>query len=457
MIPVFLCVLALATVFFFSRRSLGFGLVAVFTVAYAYGLLRANFPTAASHFIFDSAALAFYAGVFSKPSSTYAHARSLTLQPWVALLAAWPTLLLFVPVQDWAVQLVGLRGAIFFLPFLLIGARLEDRDLSTLAMGLAVLNLAEFAIATWEFFNGIQSLYPRNAVTELIYRTNDAGSGFLRIPATFVASAAYGGTMTLTIPFLAGVWAYRPGTLVQRRVLEFALLASAVGVFLSASRSAAVLLFCSATIIAFGLQLKTSHRAMLIACLIGVGWIVAEDPRLQRFQTLADTEMVGQRIGGSVNTSFLDALATYPMGNGLGGGGTSIPYFLMQRAPSIVVIENEYARILLEQGVIGLLIWLAFLFWMLISAFPRGRGQWYLARRMLWTTILAVFLSGVLGLGLLTSIPMTAILLLGSGWLIACNRSEKKKLESVTLPSRTVSGHVVARTGTIRYPIRQTR
>src|SRR5450755_2443857 len=134
-----LCFASLILAFFCAKRSLGMGLVALLTVGYAYGIVRANFPAAASHFVFDAAALGFYAGVFMKPADRRARFRSVTLRPWVAVLAAWPMLLFFVPVQDWLVQIVGLRGTIFFLPFLLVGARMKDEDLTTLATGLAVL------------------------------------------------------------------------------------------------------------------------------------------------------------------------------------------------------------------------------------------------------------------------------------------------------------------------------
>ena len=98
-------------------------MVALLVVGYGYGILRANFPTDASHFIFDGGVLGLYAAVFMTPAQGQPRYRSLSLQPWVAALTAWPLLLFFVPKQDWLIQLVGLRGAVFFVPFLLIGAR----------------------------------------------------------------------------------------------------------------------------------------------------------------------------------------------------------------------------------------------------------------------------------------------------------------------------------------------
>lgn len=419
-----LCLGSLILAFFCSKHSLGMGLVAVLTLGYAYGILRANFPTTASHFIFDAAALGFYAGVFMKPADRWARFRGVTLQPWIVVLMGWPLLLFFVPVQDWLVQLVGLRGTIFFLPFLLVGARLRDSDLTTLATGAAVLNLAELGIALYEFVFGIQQLFPHNAVTELIYRSNDIAGGAYRIPGTFGVSAAYGGTMVMTVPFLAGAWAHGRCSLGRKRLLELGLLSAGLGVFLCASRTSAVMLFCLGAVIFMSVRFKASQKVGLVFLILVISWFVAKDTRLRRFATLADAGMVEERISWSVNSSFVDLLLEYPMGNGLGGGGTSMPYFLAERVRNKAGIENEYSRILLEQGVLGLILWLAFIFWLISKGWPKARGNWYVCRRMLWTGVAISFAGAPLGTGLLTAVPMTSLLLLGGGWLVACRREE---------------------------------
>src|SRR6266581_7809093 len=143
------CIVSLIAVFLCTRRSLGAGMVTLLAVGYAYGIVRANFPTNSAHFIFDAAVLGFYAAVFMTPAQEQQRYRSLSLQPWVAILMGWPLLLFFVPTQDWLIQLVGLRGALFFVPFLLIGARMEEEDFDTVAMGAAVLNIAALGIALW--------------------------------------------------------------------------------------------------------------------------------------------------------------------------------------------------------------------------------------------------------------------------------------------------------------------
>jgi hypothetical protein len=107
----------------------------------------------------------------------------------------------------------------------------------------------------------------------------------------------------------------------------------------------------------------------------------------------------------------------HPLGNGLGGGGTSLPYFLQDRVRDPVVIENEYGRIMAEQGIPGLLIWLAFLLWVFTRPAPRRSDPWFAGRRVarLWCAI--SFAIAPLGTGLLTAIPGTATLMLFVGWI----------------------------------------
>jgi hypothetical protein len=121
------------------------------------------------------------------------------------------------------------------------------------------------------------------------------------------------------------------------------------------------------------------------------------------------------------------------LGNGLGRGGTSIPYFLQDRVRNVVTVENEFGRILLEQGIPGLLIWILFLGW----AFTRRAnipGQpWFMARRLAWVWCLGSFASGMLGTGVLTSIPGTAILLLTAGWVVVPESADD--LQETPVPS----------------------
>jgi hypothetical protein len=163
--------------------------------------------------------------------------------------------------------------------------------------------------------------------------------------------------------------------------------------------------------------------------------MVGGDERLQRFRTLQDPEFLSERLAGSVNLSFLDLVRQYPLGNGLGGGGTSVPYFLQDRIRNVVAMENEYARILLETGLPGLLMWVVFIGWVFTRGNIKGHDMFYFGRRLAYVACACSFATGLIGVGLFTSVPTTALLLLLTGWIVV---PEVRFAPAVEAPPRGV-------------------
>lgn len=415
---IFLCLAAFVIALLAGRRSLVAGLTAVLAIGYAYGLLRANFPDPASHFIFDAAVIALYATQLFRRQPPDIVRNSRTVMLWFMLLFVWPVFMLFVPLQDGLVQLVGLRGNIFLLPFLIIGARLRREEIARLAFSLAVLNLIVFAVTAVQYRIGIEPFFPHNSNTDMIYNSADVGSGDqYRIPSTFTGSHAYAGTMVMTLPFLLGAWAMTDTSRRRRALMICASIAAILGVFAGASRVHTIVLAVVLVAAFFSGSIAPGARALLFAVLTAIGVVVLGQERLQRFTTLEDTSFVSQRITGSVNSSFWDLLFQYPFGNGLGGGGTSLPFFLQDRVRDRVTMENEYARILLEQGVIGLCLWIAFIGWFVSRRFSAARTSWKMGEHLAWIACCLYFDTAMIGTGLLTSIPQTALLLICAGWV----------------------------------------
>jgi hypothetical protein len=421
-----LCALAFLVTFIAARRSTVAGLSSVLTVGYFYGILRANYPQAASHFIFDAAVLALYAARLFQRQEADIRIRTRAILPWLAMLVAWPALMVLAPMQDWAVQLVGLRGAVFLLPLLLFGARLSREEMHRIAINLAVLNLLAFIFTAAEYRIGIQPFFPRNANTELIYRSADVGDDQFRIPSTFTGSHAYAGTMAMTMPLLLGAWVL-PGLSRRKRMLLFvAMIATILGVFAAASRVHTIALgvIIVATLLSGRIRLQT--RAVLFAMIGLIGLVVVSQQRLQRFTTLQDSGMVVERVGSSVNLNFFELLVEYPFGNGLGGGGTSLPFFLQDRVRNHIAMENEYAHIMLEQTVIGLLLWIAFIIWFLSRRFTSESRFWELSEQLAWTGCAVYFGTGLIGTGLLTSIPHTMLIMMCAGWVTSPKQLEEE-------------------------------
>lgn len=424
MIGLFLCFVAFLGTAVAGRRSLLTGLCTVISIGYFYGIIRGNVPQTASHFIFDSAVLGLYSVQLFRRAQG-GRSASIGLRLWVASLCAWPVILLAVPKQDPLIQMVGLRAAILLIPFLLIGARVEIRDLDRLAVWCAGLNLVAFAFAVGEYLFGLGPFFPYNAVTALIYKQHDiSGYEWSRIPATFSNAHAYAGTMVVTLPLLLGFWLQKRGSRRQHALMAVSVIVALLGVFMAGARSHTVVAVALLLIATLSGRIRVTHRIALAGAILVVGWLVSTDVRLQRFMSLRDTDYVSERVTWSVNYGILDIVAERPLGNGLGGGGTNIPYFLQNRLRNPIAIENEYAKIALEQGIPGLAIWILFLIWAFARRPSRTEDSWRLGRTLAWVSSGLYFGTAWIGLGLLTSIPVTVFLLFSIGWIATPERAE---------------------------------
>ena len=407
--------------FWAARRSLTLGLSWVLAVGYAYGILRANYSGIAVYLLFDAAVVGLYAAQFLRVGQSRSRVDPTLLWFWCAL-TAWPVALFFFSQTDLLVELAGLRGNVFLLPFLVLGARLSDRDLPQIARTVAWLNLAACFVAGMEFFVGIEAFFPDSQVTWHIYRSKDLlDHTMYRIPSTFVNAHAYGGTMVMTVPLLLGALFGLNRGRFDRNLFTVALAAALIGIFLSGVRVHVIVLGVILTVAAFSIKLDSRHwlRWAMVLCI--TAGVVANQARLQRFTTLADSAFVAKRVHLSMNEGFWDLLVDYPMGRGLAGGGTSLPEVLKTRvnsldAPVGMVMENEYARILLEQGIPGLLIWIVFIIWVLARRPTNRADPWHLGRRLGWTAVAMLFAIGLTGIGLLTAIPHSCLWLLTIGW-----------------------------------------
>jgi O-antigen ligase len=83
-----------------------------------------------------------------------------------------------------------------------------------------------------------------------------------------------------------------------------------------------------------------------------------------------------------------------------------------------IAVENEYARILLEQGIIGLLIWIAFISWIVFNSKAFLRTKWSVSRRLSFALVIVYFGASNIGIGMLTAIPGSFIFFLLIGWIV---------------------------------------
>ncbi len=418
------CAAAFLACLLAGNRSLKHGLLTLVGIGYGYGILRANFPDVWTYLMFDAGVVGLYASQLWRPLPLEQRRKVQDLRLWMIALMAWPTLLFIVfPSNTPLVELVGLRANIFLLPFLLFGARLSWDDLADIALVLGVFNLAVVAVGVVEFFVGIEPFYPVNEVTEIIYKSKDlVGRTAYRIPATFSSAHAFAGTLVMTLPLLVGAWSQPHRQHWHGPLLAASIGVSLMGIFMAAARTHMITAAILVIVVTFSGKLGGRQWLRWAVAIGVVGYLIAGDERLQRFTTLQDTAFLAERWGGSVNEGFFGLLGEYPLGNGLAGGGTSVPYFLRGDWKAGPLMENEYARIVLEQGLPGLVLWLLFIAWVLARWPGRMRDSWQLGRRLAWLTFAAAFFSGLLGMGMFTSVPQTVVMLMTMGWFVVARK-----------------------------------
>lgn len=414
----YLCVISCVLCYWAGRRSLVNGLITLIAIGYLYGIVRANVPETFSHFIFDTGVIGLYLAQLFRRLSPVEEFRVAPLRMWLEFLIVWPLLLFLVPIQDWLIQFVGLRGSIFLLPFIFLGARLDGADRHRLALWIAGFNVAAFLLAGTEYFLGLEWFFPHNHVTELIYLSKDlVGHTQYRIPGPFANAHAYGGTMVMGLPLLLGALVQRQKTNLQFQMLVLGVGTALLGVLMSAARTHFMVAGILIIVATFSLRSRLGYVLGWLILLGGIGLFVSGEQRLQRFIELKDPAVIAERISWSVNMNLVEIATEYPFGNGLGGGGTSIPYFLQGRIINPVAMENEYARIMLEQGLTGLFIWTLFILWIFTRRNRDPGDPWYLGRRLAFVASTVYFVTGLTGTGLLTSIPQTSLFLLLVGWV----------------------------------------
>jgi hypothetical protein len=418
-----LCCLAFASVLLTMRRSFGDGLGLVLLIGSVYGILRCNIFDGYIHFLFDAAVLGAYIAAAPRVLASRTVVDS-KLGAWMVGLACVPGLLIllspFLDTQPVLIQLIGLRAAFYFVPLCLLGAVLGSNELERVAKWSVAVVVIASGFALSEYIWGVERFYPLNDVSELIYRSNDAGeSGALRLPATFTSAHAYGGTMVGLIPMLLFLVEYRSWKVVAIGCIGL----SALGAFASGARSPVIGLVVLVLSLALrGFRNAASRAVMVVAALVLLV-IVPRFERLQRFETLSDLEYTTARVRGSVNVGFLETISEHPLGRGLASAvGTSIPFFLLDQARPQVGMENEYARIAVEQGLLGLLAWVAFTAYVLAQNPLRLRRFGEATGLAMWAVCVFGWVQAFIGTGLLTSIPGTALLMLYMG-LVAVQRA----------------------------------
>jgi hypothetical protein len=420
------CALAFITCLLATAVNWRHGLGVLLVWGYFFGILKAHFFASMGHFIFDAATVGFYAALIVRPPTRGEKSKWAHVLNWVIALSVWPLFMAMVPIQHYLVQLVGLRGNMFWLPGILVGAMLDRPGRTILSYTLAILNIIAFSFALGEYFLGVEVFIPENDVTLIVFNSSDIAGNHKRIPSTFTNAHAYAMAMLATLPWILGEIVDRKKYYGSEMILVGGLITGIMGIFVAGPRLPVAIL---GTL--FFLCLLTGRvniGFIIVLAIVGtiVGYFVAQNERMQRFTELQNIDAIVSRITG-YEVSFLDVLLDHPMGNGMGAGGTSLPGFAQALLERGVILENEYARILLEQGLPGLLLWVGFIIWFIRRPVHR-LDPYKMSKFLIWFLTLISFSTAIIGTGLMTSIPTTLLFFVGIGYL-----STPFKLESQSL------------------------
>jgi hypothetical protein len=409
-----LCAVAFLGTLVLSQRSLGSGAGLVLFIGCVYGWLRCWFYAPASHFVFDSALLGFYIAAFGRPRERVS-AGGRKLQAWAISLGIIPLLVLLgsplIDGQPFAIQIVGLRSVLLFLPLIIVATWFEENDLQVLSDWALACVLVATAFVIGELIFGVEKFFPLNSASKAIFDASDAGANYeVRLPASFVSSHAYGGTMVALIPLLV----FRLDRLRRFKfATQLGLVAAASGAFLCSARIPVLILMALVAVWTLVGRQKRNLLVFLVLGSLAVWSVVKSGDRFRRVETLGDPDTVETRIATSVNRGLVDVVLENPLGRGLASAtGTSIPYFLADEARPQEGLESEYSRLALELGVAGLLAWVSFVLFCLALDFRSLRRFAGTTDALMWTVCVSTWICGAIGAGVLTAVPGTFLLIL---------------------------------------------
>jgi hypothetical protein len=419
-----LCLLAFVSCFASGLKNWRASLSVLLIWGYFFGILKAHFVQSWGHFIFDAATVGFYTGILSRDRRIFGHPGNRKNLGWFFALFLWPVFMALIPIQHYLVQIVGLRGNIFWLPMLLVGGILDAPAKRILVLTFSVLNIIALCFAVAEYIVGVDYFVPENEVTQIVFNSNDIAGKHLRIPSIFANAHSYANAMSATIPWLLGaILDFNLKGLAKitaNGLILAGLISALLGVFIAGPRSPIILVGFTGLIFILIGRINLGFVFVVLLSGLVVGFFVEQNERLQRFTELGDIEKIQERVSTSLNLGFVEILLDYPMGNGMGAGGTSLPFFIQQYLSQAVTMENEYSRVLLEQGLPGLIIFGIFIGWLLVTRPDLSIGERN-TKYLVWSYFIASFSTAWIGIGLMTTVPTTAILFLGIGYYCANN------------------------------------
>lgn len=324
--------------------------------------------------------------------------------------------------------LLGLKLYFYYIPLMFVGYAMlrKENDLRR----FLIINMALAAVVSLvgivQAIVGLDFLNPHGGedIEELghLVRRTPSGLSVLRPPSVFVSDGRFGEYLVLALILGLGTTGYlllRPGR--GRRLVFPAVALVALAAAMAGVRSAFALVVASGVLLSVGMVwgappgmgqgyrlVKAIRRSFIfVALAVTLSVILFPDvvgahlafyretllPNSENFET-------GNRVWDYPLANLVSVFddPNWVDGHGIGTASLGTQYVtrIMEVSPANVATENGYGSIILEFGILGVILWLAWtssLVWAALKTVLRLKGTWAfpVALSLLWYAFLLVF------------------------------------------------------------------
>lgn len=338
-------------------------LILALVIGFLHGWLKYKYPGGIMVYAYDiplMMALALSALTVSKGLTLFPKSRTSTaLQIVLALCIIYGLLPTEVP---YLVRMASFRGWALVPLMYLMGYHLfrSREQLAFYGVLILLMSVVTAIYGARQDPEVLRQMAEANRTLENMMRGSfyaDEGVTKFRVFSTFVSAAAFGSTMAYSL-LIGLAWISQPGMKVGVRLLLAAIMVpTAYGIFLSASRSALVIVGVSLLIIAW-YRRSLFKLAVPAALMLGLLLVVAQltgTSSLNRLSVLADPSVVMSRIYIVVRPA-INHLLESPLGGGLGRSGHGLPSALGHLVSRFdwKPVDGDVGRVAVDFGVFGL-------------------------------------------------------------------------------------------------------
>jgi hypothetical protein len=356
---------------FLSQRAANLAVATALVIGFFHGYLKWRFRHPVMTFAFDIPLIIALGLVVSRLGSWNEFLPGGVASKWLKIfygvVAIWFVLALVLP---WGVPflaaLAAVRGWVFATLMFGLGYHIitTRRQFHGYFILIILLATATAIYATRQTEDEVNAMREMDAYFERMTRgqgfVDDEGRYVLRRFSTFVSSGAFGGTMALSLIFLAALLTDRNVGKGEKWILLVLAVIIGWGMFLSGSRTAVVCLGLGLALIVWKRRLPSYLWMLGVACaaglLLGSEW--TSGGIVDRYSTLSDTKSVFGRFFVVLIPGWNNLLKSSFIGGGLGKAAVGLPISLLQYFGRYQIwgVDGDLGKAMTEFGVVGTVV-----------------------------------------------------------------------------------------------------